>query len=192
MGTHYYSRLKRRRRLDAVSRRARKALIAPVALICIIAIAGGLLALRQKGPDLFDLTPRFADLDGYTLVAWYDLERGHRTLRSGGLSAGTATRILGYMMNGNLPVRDGQLIESFVLLPDAGSPVHPAHRFGDQMIEVRLRTGDAVPFSEGNLVWVSGAWTILSGDPSGPTPLYVLGNAQVKRADKSDISKYFR
>jgi hypothetical protein len=96
------------------------------------------------------------------------------------------------MMNGSRPVRDGQFIACFVLLPDAGSPVHPAHRFGDQMIEVRLRAGDTVRFSEGNLVWVSGSWRTLSGDPSGPTPLYGLGNAQVKPADKSDISKYFR
>jgi hypothetical protein len=96
------------------------------------------------------------------------------------------------MMSRRQPVGDGQFIVCFVLLPDAGSAVHPAHRFGDQMIEVRLRAGDTVRFSEGNLVWVSGAWTILHGDPNGPEPLYALVNAQVRLADKSDIAKYFR
>jgi hypothetical protein len=146
----------------------------------------------MQGPDLFDLTPRFSDLDGYALIAWHELERSRGALRSGGIPRGTAARVLGYMTRGAQPIRDGQLVPFFVVLPDAGTPLHPAHRFGDQMIEVRLRPGDTVHFSEGNLIWVLGTWALLPGDPSGPTPLYALVNAKITAAEKSDISKYFR
>jgi hypothetical protein len=160
--------------------------------MCAFAVAVALLGARKKGPDLFDLTARVSDVDGYRMVAWHELEREHRALKRRGLSPGAATRVLGYMMTGAQQVREGQFVGCFVLLPDPGSPIHPAHRFGDQMIEVRLRAGDTVPFSEGDLVWVTGMWTILPGDPNGPVPLYALANAEVRPANKSDISKYFR
>jgi hypothetical protein len=78
------------------------------------------------------------------------------------------------------------------LLPDAGNAWHPAHRFGDQMIEVRLKGADRVQFFEWNLVWVTGIWRSLPGNPSRDTPLYALEDAHVESADKADIPKYFR
>jgi hypothetical protein len=191
MGTGSLQR-KRTNRRDVLARRALRRLIVPVCLVSFAAVAGALLALRGSGPDLFDLTPRIAAFDGYTLVGWHDLERGRRSLKTGGLSAGTMARVLGYMMEGAQPMRDGATAGSFVLLPDRGSGTHPAHRFGDQMIEIRLAAGETVRFSEGRLVWVWGTWKILAGDPGGQVPLYRLDDARVEPADRTEISKYFR
>ena len=182
----------RARKHEIASRRASRTLAGLVALICLPVIAVVLLIFRTTGPDLFDLVPKVSRADGYVLLAWYDLERSHHALKEGGLSADTPTLALGYMMESDQPIPDGQPVGRFVLLPDAGNAVHPAHRFGDQMIEVRLRGGDTVRFSEGSLVWVWGIWRILPGDPNGPKPLYELGNARIEPADKSDIPKYFR
>ena len=101
-------------------------------------------------------------------------------------------RALGYMMEGDQPVRDGQVVRRFVLLPDKGNAVHPAHRFGDQMIDVQLRPSDSVRFSGGSLVWVWGTLRALPGDPGGPIPLYRLEDARVEPADEGEIPRYFR
>lgn len=143
-------------------------------------------------PDLFDLTPMSPRADGYVLVAWHELERARRALKEGEPSSGSPTRMLGYMMEADAPVRNGQQIQRFVLLPDAGSAVHPAHRFGDQMVEVHLKEGYRVPFSAGSLVWVWGTWKLLRGNPNEDKALYELENARVETASRSDIAKYFR
>jgi len=101
-------------------------------------------------------------------------------------------RALGYMMEGDRPVREGQVVRRFVLLPDEGNAVHPAHRFGDQMVDVQLHPGDSVRFSRGSLIWVWGAIRALPGDPGGPIPLYRLENAHSKPAKEDEISMYFR
>jgi hypothetical protein len=96
------------------------------------------------------------------------------------------------MMDGDHPVQDGDSVDRFVLLPDAGSAVHPAHRFGDQMIGVQLRTGTAILFKEGSLVWVWGTWKAIAGDSAGDKPLYQLQEALAKNVDTQEIFKYFR
>ena len=167
-------------------------MIGLTAAICLPAIAAVILISRTGGPDLFDLVPRDPGSDGYAFLAWFDLERGRHTLKVGGVSTGAPIRALGYMMEGDQPIRDGELVGRFVLLPDKGNAVHPAHRFGDQMIDVQLRSGDSVPFSRGSLIWVRGTLRAFSGDPGGPQPLYRLENACVESANESDIPKYFR
>jgi hypothetical protein len=143
-------------------------------------------------PDLFDLTPVVPRSDQYLNLAWPELERPKHALNAGPISSGTMIRALGYMMEGDRPVRDGDRVQSFVLLPDAGNPVHPAHRFGDQMIDVRLEAGNEVRFSGRGLVWVWGTLRMLPGDPSGHEPLYILENARTEPANKADIPKYFK
>lgn len=164
----------------------------PVCLICLIAVVPGLLILRSPGPDLAGLTPKNPLVDGALLIAWSDLERGHIALRVGGPSAGISARVLGYMMEGDHPVSDGQMVARFVLLPDAGNAVHPAHRFGDQMIDVCLKPGDTRRFAAGSLVWAWGKWKPLAGNPHRDKPLYQLEYAHVESADKADIARYFR
>ncbi len=96
------------------------------------------------------------------------------------------------MMEDNRPISDGALVQNFVLLPDAGNAIHPAHRFGDEMIDVRLDAGNTVRFAERSLVWVWGTLRMLPGDPLGHQPLYVLENARTEPANKADLQKYFK
>lgn len=166
-------------------------MIGLVALIFLPVIVMVTVFTKPVGPDISDLTPVTQHSDEYLILAWPELERGKRSLSAGGISSGTMIRALGYMMDGDRPIRDGEHVRSFVLLPDAGTLVHPAHRFGDQMIEVRLATGDTVPFSEQSLVWVWGTLRMLPGDPLGPKPLNILENARTEPATKVDIQKYF-
>jgi hypothetical protein len=141
---------------------------------------------------LFDLVPKAAAADGYELLAWPSLERARRALSVSGIGNGAKLRALGYMMERDRPIRDGDRVELFVLLPDRGSTFHPAHRFGDQMIEVRLALGVPATFHERALVWAFGTLRCLPGDPAGHEPLYRLEDAQVESANEADISKYFR
>jgi hypothetical protein len=182
-------RARRVRKLEASSRRALWSLIGLTAAICLPTL---FLISRPSGPDLFDLTPAEACSEGYVILAWPELERARHAMHTGAISSGTMIRALGYMMEGDRQVRDGELIQGFVLLPDPGSAAHPAHRFGDQMINVRLETGSAVRFSEQSLVWVWGTLQMLPGNPTGHTPLYVLEHARAAPANKTDIQKYFK
>ncbi|MBZ5625600.1 MAG: hypothetical protein LAQ69_43935 [Acidobacteriia bacterium] len=147
---------------------------------------------KTAGPDLFDLTPAVSRSDQYLILAWPDLERARHALNAGAISSGAMIRALGYMMEGDRPLRDGERIQGFVLLPDAGNAVHPAHRFGDQMIDVRLQAANEIRFSERSLVWVWGTLRMLPGDPTGHEPLYVLENARTELANQADIPKYFK
>lgn len=105
---------------------------------------------------------------------------------------GAAVRALGYMVDGEKPVHAGDLVQDFIVLPDAGNILDQADRFGDQMVSVRLRQSDHIPFSPRQLVWVCGTFRVSRGDPSGPTPLYYLDNARAEAADLADIGRYFR
>jgi len=177
---------------DRAARQALRTLVLPLCLICLAAIIPALLTMRAPSPDLSELTPKVGRVEGCVLVAWYDLERGHRALKTGEPSTGTAMRVLGYMMEGDRPIPNGQPVARFVLLPEAGNAAHPPHRFGDQMIDVRLKEGDTVRFARGSLVWAWGAWRPLPGDPKRDKPLYELQDAHVESAGATDIAKYFR
>jgi hypothetical protein len=161
------------------------------ALICLPSIAVVIVIHRTSGPDLFDLVPKEQESDGYALLAWYDLERSHGDLKQGGVSAGRPARVLGYMVEGASTLRAGQRVNRFVLLPDAGNALHPAHRLGDQMIDVNLRPGASVLFTPGRLVWVWGTLRMSPGNPNGPVPLYGLDNARTEPCRESRYSKVF-
>jgi len=182
-------RARQLRRCEASARRARPILIGVTVVICLPVV---IVIWRPVAPDLFDLVPKIAQSGGYVLLAWPDLERSRAARSTSGIASGTMIRALGYMMDGDQRVRDGDDAERFVLLPDAGTAAHPAHRFGDQMIDVRLAPGRRVRFSEKRLVWVSGTLRSLPGNPAGPQPLYLLENADVEPASPRDIARYFR
>ena len=170
-------------------------MIVLVALICLPVIAALILITRTARPDLFDLTPAVSHSDRYVLLAWAALERSRGALNAGEIGSGTMIRALGYMMEGGRPfrpVRDGERVQGFILMPDVGNAWHPAHRFGDEMIDVRLDAGNTVRFAERSLVWVWGTLQMLPGDPLGHEPLYVLEQARTEPAAKADIQKYFR
>jgi len=187
-------KLRQRRQVpqrDVTSRRALQWLIALAAIICLPAVATVILISRTSEPDLFDLVPKVPQLDGYSILAWPDLERAHHALKAGALSSGARIRALGYMMDGDRSAGDHD-VSGFILLPDAGNAFHPAHRFGDQMISVRLEAGKTVRFHERGLVWAWGTLRALPGDASGQKPLYILDDARTQPADKAEIPQFFK
>ena len=183
---------KRVRRSEVLSRRAARTLVGLVALILLPVIALVIAFTETAGPDLFELTPVAGHSDQYLVLAWPDLERGRHALHTGSISSGAMIRALGYMMEGDRPIHDGDRVPGFILLPDGGNVVHPAHRFGDGMMDVRLEAGSTVRFSERSLVWVWGTLRMLQGDPLGHSPLYVLEHARTEPASKADIRRYFK
>ena len=162
------------------------------AAICLPTVLVPVLMTLTALPDLSNFTPKTSSYGQDILLDWTDLERGYEALRQGGLSSGAHIRALGYMMMADLPIADGRLVSEFLLLPDAGNAFHPAHRFGDQMIEVHLRRGNTARFSGRNLVWVWGILRALPGNPGGDRPLYHVEDARTLPADRTEISKYFR
>ena len=121
------------RREDYSSRRLFRILIGPFCLIALAVTGLAFLSLRTAGSDLFDLVPKVPQMDGYVLVAWPSLERAQYALNAGAISSGTMIRALGYMTDSGHSLRDGARVESFLLLPDAGVPLHPADRHGDHV-----------------------------------------------------------
>jgi hypothetical protein len=163
-----------------------------VAIIFLPVLGIVIVATKTAGPDLFDLAPAVSRSEQYIVLDWSELDRASHALHTSAISSGVLIRALGYMMEGAQPIPRGKRVQSFVLLPDAGSLWHPAHRFGDEMIDVRLRAGSEVRFSERSLIWVWGTLRMLPGDPSGHEPLNILENARTEPANRADIPKFFR
>ena len=127
------------------------------------------------------------------ILNWPELERSRQhVLQQGPVFSGASVQALGYMMEGDRPVRAGDWIDDFVLLPDAGSFLHSAHQFGDHMITVHLTAGGHIQFSPRSLVWVRGTLRAPTGDAAGTRPLYDLELARAAPATKTDIQRYFR
>ena len=153
-----------------------------VTAITCVPVLGTLLAIvSTTEPDLSDLTPAGQPSGHYVLLNWFDLRQGQ-------FSATASVQALGYMLESGPALRTGDWIQDFVLLPEAGNLLHPAHRIQDQMIAVRLREGEQIQFSPRSLVWV---WGTFRASPRHPA-LYHLNQARAKRVDKSEIPKYFR
>jgi len=127
----------------------------------------------------------------YLLLSWPALLH-HPNVRPWTLFADKPVQACGYMVEGADPIQKNEWVEDFVLLPGSGTLFHPAHRFGDQMISVRLEEGERVQYSPKSLVWVWGTFRASNGDPNGSTPLYALDHARAKAADQADLRKYFR
>src|SRR5580704_1526235 len=91
-------------------------------------------------PDLFDFTPINPRVGNYLPLNWSELREGHlHTLSSGPTECSDAVvQALGYLTEGDGSILTGELIRDFVLLPEVGDALHPAHRFGDQMVAVHL------------------------------------------------------
>ena len=160
----------RRRRLHTPSRRAAWGLVGPVAVMVVPAIVAFILASDTAGPDLSHLVPIASQTNDYRLLGWEDLRRSNNALIVSAVPSGTKLCALGYMMEGDLPVRGGQRIRSFVLLPEAGNNLHPEERFGDEMIDVELQSGNEVSFSRRSLIWFGGRCEACRGMPPAVTP----------------------
>jgi len=159
-----------------------------------VPVLGTFIAISSTAePDISALTPISRRIGEDLIVNWPDLERRtHAVHAASSVFTGARVQALGYMMEADRPIRAGEPVQDFILLPEAGNLLHPAHRFGDQMIAVHLPPGNKVLFTPRSLVWVGGTFRASSGDPAGSRPLYDLERAQVALASKAEIRKYFR
>ena len=145
-------------------------------------------------PDLSDLTPITQRAGKYLVLDWSALLQNEtRVLKTGTVTpAGAEVQALGYMMETDRSTSKDKWVHDFVLLPEAGNLMHPAHRIRDQMIAVHLEHDTRIQFSPRALVW---AWGNLQA-PAGLGPrseaLYMLERARAKPAEKADIQKYFK
>ena len=141
-------------------------------------------------PDLSDLAPVRGAAGSGNLLDWSRLLRESHSPAA--FRTGAEVRALGYMMESERVPREGEWVREFYLLPDAGNIFHPAHRDGDQMIAVHLADDALVRFSQRELVWVWGSFQSLPGDAEGSRPFYALERAHARRADESEIRRYFQ
>jgi len=142
-----------------------------------IPLAGALFAISITGrPDLSDLVPIGNSASSYSMP----------------LFVGAPVQALGYLFESHRARSEGEWLQDFVLLPEAGNLFHPAHRLGDQMITVHLAPDARVRFSSRALVWVWGTFRASAGDPAGLKPLYTLELARVHPAGSEEIRQYFK
>ena len=160
-----------------------------------IPLTGALLAISATSrPDLSDLVPIKNSAQNYVLLNWSTLLRDHpgSLVAGSSLFVGSPVQALGYMVESDHVNGEGEWVRDFVLLPEAGNLLHPAHRFGDQMITVHLAPDARVRFSRRALVWVWGTFRASAGGPAGSKPLYSLERARVHAADMEEIRQYFK
>lgn len=162
-----------------------RTLVIVIVIACVPVVGTVLAIVSTTEPDLSDLAPIRQTQSQYLLLNWL-------ALRHGQCSPAASVRALGYMLESDRSLHPGDRVRDFVLLPEAGNILHPAHRIPDQMIGVRLREGEEVQLSPRSLVWVWGTFRASPGDPAGLQPLCLIDQAQAKRADKSEISTYFK
>jgi hypothetical protein len=173
------------RGISAARRREEvRALATIVAATVLPLVLAFILVAADMRSDLSDLTPSETLPDGGpALIGWGALlipwgqPRRH-------------VRMLGYMMTGNSPARDGAPVETFVLLPEAGQFLHPAHRIPDQMVEVWPSRPALFKFR--SLTWATGVLIRRKGSRNPEQPLFVMTSADVRQAPQSDITLWFK
>ena len=97
--------------------------------------------------------------------------------------------MLGYMMDGDEPFHEGAAVRAFLLLPDAGHILHPAHRIPDQMVKVTLATPGV--FRYRRLVWVSGTFGRTGKTERSGQAMYEITNGSVSFASDAEIVRWF-
>jgi hypothetical protein len=185
----------RGKRKLSISRREEARTLLLIGAGITIPLAAAVLAISGTSrPDLSDLVPIGNSAENYVVLNWSNLLRDRpRALDAGSpLFGGAPVQALGYMVESDRAGRTGEWGRDFVLVPEAGNLLHPAHRFGDQMIAVHLAPDARAWFSFRALVWVRGTFRASAGDPAGSKPLYALDRARVQPTSKDEIRKYFK
>jgi hypothetical protein len=200
--------LSRKARSKGATERSRKknerrALIGILCSVTLPLILAFLLVGADMRNNLSELKPLKPAIDGTTLLlGWQELESG---AMESALSPSPRwdirpqVRMLGYMMDGDEPFREGAAVRTFLLLPDAGHILHPAHRDPDQMVKVTLTTPSV--FHYRRLVWVSGTFgrtgkpaRSVAGDASRHQTgeaMYEITNGAVSFASDAEIVRWF-
>ena len=161
---------------------------------CVPALAAVLLIATSSQPDLADLDRVPQPEGGPAILTWSELsrDRTHSLNAAPTLSAGTRVLVLGYMTDYGRPLRADELVHGFLLLPEAGNFLHPAHRAADQMIAVHLAAGHEVPFANRHLVLVTGTLRQQPGNPAGEQALFLLNEADARLIERGDVGNYYK
>jgi len=150
-------------------------------------LAVALVAMDMRS-DLSELkSTSKVDEKGAVPVGWPELERPHERPQPVGTRR---VRMIGYMMDGYQPSREGDLVDLFILLPEAGQFLHPAHRIPNQMVEVR--PSHAAVFHYRDLVWATGILNRTIGNAGDDKADWAMMAAEVTPAVERDIGKWFR
>jgi hypothetical protein len=78
----------------------------------------------------------------------------------------------------------------FVLMPEAGQILHPAHHIPDQMVEVRVTRPTTYHYR--SLVWATGFLSRTNAGRYGDRALYSMADADVAPAVQGDITLWFK
>lgn len=172
------------RRPDPSERKKKEAvtLWAILAAIGFPLLLAYILVAADIRSDLSELKPaRPVDDQGFVPVGWAELEEH---------GAHGRVRMIGYMMDGYRASSGSAAVDMFVLLPEAGQFLHPAHRIPNQMVEVWPR--HLVHFTNRELVWVVGTLNRTIGKAGDEKAAWAMGDADVTPAEPREIGKWFQ
>lgn len=187
---------------SAQGRRESRALVTIICAVVLPLVLAFILVALNMRSDLSDLMPTEALPDHTaTLIGWQDLEIPYGktlSLEQTHWQPDRRVRMLGYMMDnygmdGLKPLPDGAFVRMFVLMPEAGHFLHPAHRVPEQMVEVW--PSHPVVFRFRSLIWSTGNLARTSGShgrTGDDTALYAMTDADAGPAVQSDITLWFR
>ena len=169
-------------------------------LLLVIVVAGVpilgtvFVTTSTSEPGLSELIPIRPRAGEYLVLDWSALLQNRPRVSKTGMviPAGAEVQALGYMMDGDRSIGKNQWVQDFILLPEAGTLFHPAHRIRDQTIAVHLEEGTRIQFSPRALVWVWGNLQASAGLGPPSEARYTLGRARAKPAGKADIQGYFK
>jgi hypothetical protein len=188
------SRRSKANKTGVVSKDAVRILLLATAIAGVPILGTIFVTTATSEPDLAELVPTNRRIANYVVLNWSELLRDPASdtrKATSGLSD-SEVQALGYMFDGDRPISKGEWVKEFVLLPEAGTLIHPAHRIRDQVITVHLEDSKGVQFSPRVLIWVWGIFRASSEPAVRSRPLYTLEHARVNLADKADIPRYFR
>ncbi len=158
--------------------------ITVAAIVLPLLLTGGLISLDMR-TDLSGLKarPNLTPTAG-KVFGWEDLDA---------LEPGSPTQaiMLGYMMDGRHPVPDDTPVGSFMLMPEAGHLLHPAHREPEAMVEVWLPLDLPIRYHDRRLIEVSGMLLKRDGRRTPGDAGYTMANAVVRFASDRRIREWF-
>ncbi len=188
------SRQSKANKTSVVSKDAVRILLLATAIAGVPILGTIFVSTATSEPDLAELVPINSRIANYFILNWSELLRDPSSdTRKATLGlSDSEVQALGYMFDGDRPISKGEWVREFVLLPEAGTLIHPAHRIRDQVITVHLEDSKGAQFSPRVLIWVWGSFRLSPEPAVRSRPLYTLEHARVELADKADIPRYFR
>jgi hypothetical protein len=149
-----------------------------------------MLVAEDMRSDLADLKPTQSVVSlGLPVIGWPDLDPRDGHAAQTRWPPQSMIKMLGYMMDGYTPTRDGEPVHMFILMPDAGHFLHPAHRVPEEMVEVWLNR--PVWFKYRRLVWVSGMLTRVVQKQDAGKALFSMRDALAVPAADPEIPRWF-